>query len=97
MSEIVLDRVSKAFAGRSAVENLSLTIARGEIVALVGRTGAGKSTALSLMMGAFPPDHGHVRASPYLARDVGEGRKVQQPARIVTADPLHRHKDIIHR
>jgi NitT/TauT family transport system ATP-binding protein len=63
VSEIVLDRVSKAFAGRSAVENLSLTIARGEIVALVGRTGAGKSTALSLMMGAFPPDRGHVRVA----------------------------------
>jgi NitT/TauT family transport system ATP-binding protein len=57
---IVVDNVSKRFGGKLAVENLSLTVRRGEIVAILGRTGAGKSTALHMIMGAFPPDQGAV-------------------------------------
>ncbi len=57
---IVVDNVSKSFAGKLAVENLNLTIQRGEIVAILGRTGAGKSTALHMIMGVFAPDSGSV-------------------------------------
>jgi NitT/TauT family transport system ATP-binding protein len=57
---ISLDRASKFFAGKPAVEELSFTVERGEIVALVGRTGAGKSTALHMIMGVMPPDSGRV-------------------------------------
>jgi NitT/TauT family transport system ATP-binding protein len=69
VSEIVLDHVAKRFNGRAAMEDLSLTVERGEMVAVVGRTGAGKSTALHLIMGAFPPDRGTVRVAgldPYV-------------------------------
>jgi len=57
---IIVDNVSKRFNGKLAVENLNLTIQRGEIVAILGRTGAGKSTALHMIMGVFPPDEGSV-------------------------------------
>ena len=43
-----------------AVEDLSFDVAEGEIVALVGMTGAGKSTALNIVMGAFPAERGGV-------------------------------------
>lgn len=44
-----------------AVDGLGLTVARGETVALLGRNGAGKSTAISLLLGLDDPDSGTVR------------------------------------
>ena len=58
---IVLDRVDKRFGDHFAVRDLSFTVDRGAIVALLGRTGAGKSTALHLVMGVMPPSAGTVR------------------------------------
>jgi NitT/TauT family transport system ATP-binding protein len=57
---IVLDRVDKQFGATYAVRDLSFTVRRGQIVALLGRTGAGKSTALHLVMGVMPPTAGRV-------------------------------------
>jgi NitT/TauT family transport system ATP-binding protein len=57
---IALDHVDKTFGSHYAVRDLSFTVARGEIVALLGRTGAGKSTALHLIMGVMPPTAGSV-------------------------------------
>jgi NitT/TauT family transport system ATP-binding protein len=57
---IVLEHVDKKFGSNYAVRDLSFTVARGEIVALLGRTGAGKSTALHLIMGVMPPTAGRV-------------------------------------
>lgn len=50
-------------AGQSvrAVDGISLTVQRGETVALLGRNGAGKSTAISLLLGLNEPDDGSVR------------------------------------
>ena len=57
---IALEHVDKRFGETYAVKDLSFTVARGEIVALLGRTGAGKSTALHLVMGVMPPTAGRV-------------------------------------
>jgi ATP-binding cassette subfamily C protein CydC len=46
------------------VEDQSLAVARGEHVALIGASGAGKSTILSLIAGELPPDAGTVRMLP---------------------------------
>jgi len=62
-NEIVLDKVSVRFSGHVAVECLSFRVIRGEIVALVGRTGAGKSTVMNLIMGTLAPHRGTVRVS----------------------------------
>lgn len=53
--------VSKHFGDFLAVDQLSMTVRRGEIVALLGRTGAGKSTVMSLSMGTIAPDQGTVQ------------------------------------
>ncbi|MET9477331.1 MULTISPECIES: ABC transporter ATP-binding protein [unclassified Streptomyces] len=44
-----------------AVDGIDLTVERGETVALLGRNGAGKSTAISLLLGLDEPDSGGVR------------------------------------
>ncbi|MGW1227593.1 ABC transporter ATP-binding protein [Streptomyces sp. NPDC001515] len=44
-----------------AVDGIGLTVERGETVALLGRNGAGKSTAISLLLGLNEPDSGSVR------------------------------------
>src|SRR4029077_14021822 len=59
---IEFDSVSFAYDGtRPAVSGLSFTVLPGETVALVGATGAGKSTALLLLHRAFDPQSGVVR------------------------------------
>jgi NitT/TauT family transport system ATP-binding protein len=52
--------VRKSFNGFVAVEDLSFAVREGEIVALLGRTGAGKSTVLNLVMGTIRPDSGKI-------------------------------------
>jgi ABC-2 type transport system ATP-binding protein len=51
----------KAFGSVRAVDGMDLEIGRGEAVALLGRNGAGKSTAIGLLLGLDTPDAGEVR------------------------------------
>ena len=55
---IRLDGLSKKFRGRSALEDLSLEIAPGEIFGLLGHNGAGKSTTFGLILGQLRPTRG---------------------------------------
>jgi ABC-2 type transport system ATP-binding protein len=57
---IVLDHVSKRFGARRAVDDLCLTVRRGEIFGLLGHNGAGKSTAIGMMLGQVWPSGGAV-------------------------------------
>ncbi|MEV0256632.1 ABC transporter ATP-binding protein [Streptomyces sp. NPDC050732] len=58
---VAFDGAVKTFGGVRAVDGVDLRIGRGETVALLGRNGAGKSTALSLLLGLNDPDAGTVR------------------------------------
>ncbi|CCD93012.1 putative sugar ABC transporter, ATP-binding protein containing a substrate binding domain in C-terminal (SmoK-like) [Bradyrhizobium sp. ORS 375] len=60
MAETRLNAISKSFATKPAVRDLSLTIRDGELVVLLGPTGAGKTTTLRLVAGLETPDHGSV-------------------------------------
>jgi NitT/TauT family transport system ATP-binding protein len=62
-AQIELVNVTRRFAGAVAVRDLSFHVGTGEIVALVGRTGAGKSTAMNLIMGTLVPHAGTVRVA----------------------------------
>lgn len=55
---IRLDRLSKSFRGKSALEKLSLEIPAGEIFGLLGHNGAGKSTTFGLILGQLHPSAG---------------------------------------
>ena len=61
-----LQGVSKSFEGRAVVRDLTLTVMRGDRLALVGPNGAGKSTLLRLILGALEPDSGTVRLGTQL-------------------------------
>jgi len=52
--------LSVHFEDRSALENIDISLAPGEIVALVGPNGAGKSTLMRVLAGILPPSHGQV-------------------------------------
>jgi len=60
---LLLDDVTYRYPGAAvdAVESLSLAVHAGEIVALAGPSGAGKTTALNLALGLLVPDAGQVR------------------------------------
>jgi len=53
--------VSKAFGAKTVVQDLSVTIMRGDKVGLIGPNGAGKSTLLKLILGELAADQGSVR------------------------------------
>src|SRR4029453_9854348 len=61
MAEVEIRAVSKAFKKTQAVSDLSLTVGDGEFVALLGPTGAGKTTTLRLIAGLEMPDRGSIR------------------------------------
>ena len=61
MTIISLINVTKAYGGATVVDDLSMDVAAGEVVALLGQTGAGKSTILNMIMGQTVPSSGEVR------------------------------------
>jgi ATP-binding cassette, subfamily B, beta-glucan exporter len=68
---VEFDNVSFAFGGtRPTVSGLSFVALPGETVALVGATGAGKSTALMLLHRAFDPQSGSIRIDGVDIRDI---------------------------
>ena len=58
---IELKNVVKVFGRRTAVDDLTLSVPRGAIYGLLGHNGAGKSTAIGMMLGQVWPTHGEVR------------------------------------
>ncbi len=51
-------QLAKRFGGRAAIEDVSLGVARGEVVGFLGPNGAGKTTTLRILAGVFPPTSG---------------------------------------
>lgn len=52
--------ISKAFTGVQALQDVSLTIERGEIHAMAGENGSGKSTLIKIISGVYVPDSGEI-------------------------------------
>lgn len=60
---IELRDVTKRFGDYTAIDQLTMVVREGETVALLGQTGAGKSTVMSLLMGSATADEGVVRVA----------------------------------
>src|SRR3954465_4714034 len=58
---IQLQKVQKIFAKRMAVEDLDLQVQHGDIFGLLGHNGAGKSTAIGMMLGQVWPTRGEIK------------------------------------
>ena len=62
---IQVSNLTKRYAGRTAVDDISFTVARGEIVGLLGPNGAGKSTTMRVLAGFMPASSGTVRVAGF--------------------------------
>jgi ABC transport system ATP-binding/permease protein len=60
MNLISLEKAAKAYAHRKLLDGISLGVAAGDRIGVVGRNGAGKSTLLALLAGTVAPDEGRV-------------------------------------
>src|SRR5580765_6949908 len=61
MALVTLDRVTKTFGGAPVVDDLSLNIRDGEFLAIVGRSGCGKTTTLRMIAGLESASTGTIR------------------------------------
>ena len=57
---LIMEGISKAFPGVQALDDVSLTLKKGEILCLVGENGAGKSTLMKVLTGVDRPDSGRI-------------------------------------
>ncbi|WP_299364714.1 ABC transporter ATP-binding protein [uncultured Paracoccus sp.] len=60
LETVILDGVRKVYGGRAVVHDLSYSLMPGEVVALVGHNGAGKTTQIKMMLGLTRPDGGRL-------------------------------------
>jgi ABC-2 type transport system ATP-binding protein len=73
---IEVANLTKRYAGRTAVDDISFTVARGEIVGLLGPNGAGKSTTMRVLSGFMPATSGTVRVAGFdVFHDADETRR----------------------
>jgi ribose transport system ATP-binding protein len=80
--------VRRSFGATKALRGVELSVAPGEVMALVGENGAGKSTLMKILSGAIPPDEGkmlldgveYVPGNPLHARNSGVAMIYQELA-----------------
>ncbi|MCZ6697255.1 MAG: ATP-binding cassette domain-containing protein [Acidobacteria bacterium] len=62
---IEASRVTKVYGGRRVVEEVSFSVARGEILGFLGPNGAGKTTTMRILTGFVPPTQGTARIAGF--------------------------------
>jgi len=79
-----LKNISKSFPGVKALDNVSLTLNKGEVLALMGENGAGKSTLIKIITGVYTPDEGSILLN-------GENITFSNPH-----EPIHQGINVVH-
>ena len=62
---IKVENLTKAFGPKLAVDGVSFSVERGEVLGFLGPNGAGKSTTMRMVTGFIPPTDGRVRIAGY--------------------------------
>lgn len=75
-SVLELDQVGKRYGAVTALDGVDLRLGAGELLALLGGNGAGKSTAIALCLGLLRPDHGRVSLFGQSPQTVSARRQV---------------------
>lgn len=78
--------ITKRYPGVVALDNVSFSVEKGEVLALIGENGAGKSTMIKIIAGAITPDSGTIiidgkpydRLTPIMAKEAGIGVVYQE-------------------
>ena len=76
-SAIQLSRVAKSFGPLEVLKDISLEVARGEVVCLIGASGSGKSTVLRIMSGLEVADSGEVWVSDVPMHDSKRAKEIR--------------------
>ena len=63
MNAIEVEGLSRSFNGLKAVDNISFTVAGGEVFGFLGHNGAGKTTTIRMLSGQLRPSSGHARVT----------------------------------
>ena len=79
---LALAHVSKSFPGVRALQDVSFDLHAGEVTALIGENGAGKSTIVKILTGIYAPDEGEV--------DRRRARRAASPRRATPGRPASR-------
>lgn len=67
---ILIHKVTKKYKDKTVLNNISFTIEGGEMVSIVGRSGAGKTTLMYAMIGAEPINEGEIRVDDYIVTNL---------------------------
>lgn len=82
---IQVEHLTYRYGSRTAVDDLSFTVERGEVLGLLGPNGAGKTTTVRLLNGLFAPVGGRISV---LGMDpVSDGARVRQQTGVLTETP----------
>lgn len=60
MQAVIADNISFSYSNKKVFENVSFSVSKGEYVAIIGRTGVGKTTLLQHIPGLLKPQKGHI-------------------------------------
>ena len=71
-----MENISKSFAQNKVLNNINFDVRAGEVHALMGENGAGKSTAIKILGGIYKPDNGdiYLKGKKLEIEDVGDAR-----------------------
>ena len=74
---LAIEGLSRSFGPTRALQDVSLSVGRGEILGLAGENGAGKSTLIKILCGVHRPDAGRIllEGRPHQPRDPAEGER----------------------
>ena len=76
MSYLELKNVAKGFGGAPVLKDINLSVEKGEFVAIVGFSGAGKTTLINLITGLLKPDAGEAKLNDLVITGPGPDRGI---------------------
>lgn len=89
MSLLRADNISLSFGDNQVLQNVSLSVKRGEVIGLIGPNGAGKTSLLRILANLQAPDHGQVDLHGKSLSDTAIKQLAQQIGYLAQGAPAH--------